>query len=141
MRRGNLADQSGEPFAMRPAAPADEQRRADLEDDARARGGIGQVSEAVLTVDLLYAEGPKGGHKAVVRNIQLDRITSTASPRVMFIRGFEGAVIENIRITNSTFQGVTETEVVSYARNISLDNVTIAPAKAAKSLNSIPPTK
>ena len=102
---------------------------------------IGQVSEAVLTVDLLYAEGPKGGHQAIVRNIQLDRITSTASPRVMFIRGFEGAIVENIRITNSTFQGVTDTEVVSHARNISLDNVTITPAKPAKSLNSIPAAK
>ena len=117
-----------------------------------ARGGIlenvfmrnvkvGKVGEAVLTIDLLYAEGPKGGFKAVVRNVQLDNITSTASPRVMFIRGFAGAVVENIRISNSTFEGVTDTEVVSYARNITLDNVTIVPAQAAKSLNSIPTAK
>jgi unsaturated rhamnogalacturonyl hydrolase len=59
----------------------------------------------------------------------------------MFIRGFDGAVIENIRISNSTFEGVTDTEVVSHARNITLDNVTIVPAQAAKSLNSIPTAK
>lgn len=100
---------------------------------------IGRVGEAVLTIDLLYEEGAKGDFKPVVRNVQLDHITSSASPRVMFIRGFPGAVIENIRISNSTFNSVTETEVVQHAGTISFDNVTITPAKAARSLNSVPP--
>jgi unsaturated rhamnogalacturonyl hydrolase len=98
---------------------------------------VGRVGEAVLTIDLLYEEGAKGAFKPVVRNVQLDNITSTASPRVLFIRGFDGAVIENIRISNSTFQGVTETEVVSHARNLTFDNVTILPAKPVRGLNSV----
>ncbi len=102
---------------------------------------IGRVGEAVLTIDLLYEEGAKGPYKPVVRNIQLENITSTASPRLMYIRGFAGAVIENIRISNSTFTGVTDTEVVSYTGNITLNNVTIIPAKAGKSLNSVPAPK
>ncbi|HYD83044.1 MAG TPA: glycoside hydrolase family 88 protein, partial [Opitutus sp.] len=100
---------------------------------------IGRVGEAVLTIDLLYEEGAKGDFKPVVRNVQLDHITSSASPRVMFIRGFPGAVIENIRISNSMFNSVTETEVVRHAGTISFDNVTITPAKAARSLNSVLP--
>ena len=99
---------------------------------------IGHVGEAVLTIDLLYEEGAKGAFKPIVRNVQLDRITSTGSPRVMYIRGFAGAVIENIRISNSVFDGVTETEVVQHAGTITLNNVTITPAKAAPSLNSRP---
>ena len=102
---------------------------------------IGRVGEAVLTIDLLYEEGAKGAFKPVVRNVQLDNITSSASPRVLFIRGFEGAIIDNIRISNSTFNGVTETEVVQHAGTITLRNVTIQPAKPAKSLNSVPATK
>ncbi|HYC73067.1 MAG TPA: glycoside hydrolase family 88 protein, partial [Opitutaceae bacterium] len=90
---------------------------------------IGQVAEAVLTIDLLYEEGARGPHRPVVRNVQMDNITSSASPRVMFIRGFEGAIVENIRIANSTFNGVTETEVVQHAGTITLQNVTITPAK------------
>ena len=43
---------------------------------------IGRVSEAVLTIDLLYEEGAAGAFKPVVRNVQLDRVTATASPRV-----------------------------------------------------------
>lgn len=100
---------------------------------------IGRVGEAVLTIDLLYEEGEQGAFKPVVRNVQLDRITSTASPRVLYIRGFEGAVVDGIRISNSTFNGVTETEVVQHAGTITLDKVTITPARLPRGLNSVPP--
>ncbi|MCF7688210.1 MAG: glycoside hydrolase family 88 protein, partial [Cephaloticoccus sp.] len=99
---------------------------------------IGQVGEAVLTIDLLYEEGAKGAFRPIVRNVQLDHITSTASPRVMYVRGFEGAIIDDIRISNSTFSGVTQTEVVQHAGKITLEHVTITPAKATGSLNSVP---
>ncbi|HUG10454.1 MAG TPA: glycosyl hydrolase family 28 protein, partial [Opitutaceae bacterium] len=99
---------------------------------------IGRVGEAVLTIDLLYEEGAKGAFMPVVRNVQLDNITSSASPRVLFIRGFEGAVVDGIRISNSTFNGVTETEVVQHAGSISFNNVTITPAKMTRGLNSVP---
>lgn len=100
---------------------------------------VGQVAEAVLTIDLLYEEGAKGAFKPIVRNVQMDNITSSASPRVMYIRGFEGAIIDNIRISNSTFNGVTHTEVVHHAGSITFNNVTINPAKPVRGLNSVPP--
>ena len=98
---------------------------------------IGRVGEAVLTIDLLYEEGAKGAFQPIVRNVQLDNITSSASPRVMFIRGFEGAIIDNIRISNSVFNGVTETRVVTHTGSITLKNVTIQPAKQVRGLNSV----
>lgn len=99
---------------------------------------VGRVGEAVLTIDLLYEEGAKGDFKPIVRNVELDNVTSTASPRVMFIRGFEGAIIDDIRIRNSTFKGVTATEVVTHTGAIQFDNVTIEPAKGTRGLNSVP---
>ncbi len=102
---------------------------------------IGRVGEAVLTIDLLYEEGARGAFKPVVRNVQLDNITSSASPRVMYVRGFDGAVIDGIRISNSVFNGVTETEVVQHAGTITFQNVTVNPAKVARSLNSVPAAK
>ncbi len=100
---------------------------------------IGRVGEAVVTIDLLYEEGAKGDFKPVVRNVQLDNVTSSASPRVLYIRGFAGAVIDDIRIRNSTFNGVTETEVVQHAGRISFDQVTITPAKLTRGRNSVAP--
>jgi unsaturated rhamnogalacturonyl hydrolase len=101
---------------------------------------VGRVGEAVLTIDLLYEEGAKGDFKPIVRNVELDNVTSTASPRVLFIRGFEGAVIDDIRIRNSAFKGVTATEVITHTGAISLQNVTIEPAQATRGLNSNPPS-
>ena len=100
---------------------------------------IGRVAEAVLTIDLLYEEGARGEHMPIVRNVEIDNVTSTGSPRVMFVKGFDGAIVENIRFKNSTFSGVTSAEVLSHARKVSFDNVTIEPAGGAKGLNSVPP--
>ncbi|HWA85018.1 MAG TPA: glycoside hydrolase family 88 protein [Opitutus sp.] len=99
---------------------------------------IGRVSEAVLTIDLLYEEGPRGDHPPVVRHIQLDHITSSASPRVMYIRGFDAATIDDIRIAHSTFNSVTDPEVVQHAGRVTLDHVTINPQKIVRSLDSRP---
>lgn len=97
---------------------------------------VGRVTEAILTVDFIYDTGAKGPHRPVLRNVEIDNVTSTSSPRVMWIVGFEGTTIENIRFKNCTFRGVEATEVVSHAGAISFNNVTIEPAKKGRSLNS-----
>jgi unsaturated rhamnogalacturonyl hydrolase len=98
---------------------------------------IGRVAEAVLTIDLIYEEGARGEHRPVVRNVSLENVTSKASPRVMWIAGFEGAVIDGVRFSNCTFGGVEAAEMLSHAGAISFQNVTIEPAgKKARSLNS-----
>jgi unsaturated rhamnogalacturonyl hydrolase len=97
---------------------------------------IGRVAEAVLTIDLLYEEGANGQHQPVVRNVVLERITSRASPRVMWIAGFKGAIIDDVCIMDSTFAGVEATEVLQNAGMVVLKNVVIEPAKKGRSLNS-----
>jgi len=57
------------------------------------------------------------------------------------VRGIPAGVIENIRISDSIFSGVTETEVVEHAGTITFKRVTVQPAKTVKGLNSIPPPK
>jgi unsaturated rhamnogalacturonyl hydrolase len=99
---------------------------------------IGRVSEAVLTIDLMYEEGPRGPHHPIVRNVSLENVTSRASPRVMWIAGFPAATIDNIRLANCTFRGVETAESVFGAGMISLQNVVIESTKKARSLNSAP---
>jgi unsaturated rhamnogalacturonyl hydrolase len=101
---------------------------------------VGRVSEAILTIDLLYEEGAKGNFRPIVRNVELDNVTSTASPRVLFIRGFPNAVIDDIRIRNSTFKGVTDAEVLSHTGSLQFQNVTIEPAMTTRAMNSEPAT-
>ena len=114
------------------------QRGGVIENVFMRRVEIGHVAEAVLTIDLAYEEGARGPHRPVVRNVVLENVTSQASPRVMWIAGFPAATIDGIRFANCTFRGVESAEVVSHAGSISLQNVTIEPAKKAKSRNTVP---
>jgi unsaturated rhamnogalacturonyl hydrolase len=97
---------------------------------------VGRVAEAVLTIDLLYDTGDKGPHKPVVRNVQIENVTSRSSPRVMWVVGFPGVTIDDIRFRNCTFRGVETAEVLNHAGSFSFENVTIEPAKRGRSLNS-----
>ncbi|HYP54603.1 MAG TPA: glycoside hydrolase family 28 protein, partial [Pyrinomonadaceae bacterium] len=60
---------------------------------------VGRVAEAVLTIDLVYA-GEQGPHRPVVRNVHVENVTSRSSPRVMWVVGFPGVQIDNIRFVN-----------------------------------------
>ncbi len=115
------------------------QRGGILENVFMRRVKIGRVGEAVVTVDFLYEEGAVGPYRPVVRNVQLDHVTSAASPRVLYLNGFPGAVIDQLRFTDCAFGGVRETEVVNGAGTITFERVTITPAQAAASLHSMPP--
>jgi polygalacturonase len=117
-----------------------------FKDNAR-RGGIienvfmrncdvGRVAEAVLTIDLLYEEGSNGVHQAIVRNVGLENVRSQSSPRVMWIAGYPGAVIDNVSFTDCAFRGVEAAEMLSGAGTVTFYNVTIEPAKKGRSLNS-----
>ena len=97
---------------------------------------IGRVGEAVLTIDFLYDTGDKGPYKPVVRNVQIENVTSRSSPRVMWVVGFPGVVIDDIRFRNCTFRGVESAEVLNHVGSFSFENVTIEPAKKGRSLNS-----
>jgi len=117
-----------------------------FKDNAR-RGGIienvfmrnvevGRVSEAILTIDLLYEDGSNGVHQAVVRNVELENVRSQSSPRVMWIVGYPGAVIDGVRFRNCVFRGVETAEMLSHAGSVLFDKVTIEPAKKGRSLDS-----
>lgn len=98
---------------------------------------VGRVAEAILTVDFLYETGANGPHKPVVRNVQIEKVTSASSPRVMWIAGFPGATIDNIRFIDCIFRGVEATEQLQQVGLISFQNVTIEPMKKGRSRNSV----
>jgi hypothetical protein len=54
------------------------------------------------------------------------------------VRGFPAATIDGLRIANSTFRGVAATEVLNHTGRVVFENVTIEPAVAVNSLNSVP---
>jgi len=86
---------------------------------------IGQVAEAVLRIDLLYGEGDAGGFVPIIRNINMENVTSKKSRYALFITGYERAPATGIYLTNCTFDNVEKPNVVIGAKDLILTNVKI----------------
>jgi polygalacturonase len=97
---------------------------------------VGRVSEALLTIDFLYEEGARGAYPPTARNIVIENVKASESPRLFYIAGFEGATIDGIRVRNTQILNATATEVIEHAGGIELQNVEITPANKPRSLSS-----
>ena len=93
---------------------------------------IGRVARAILSVEFDYEEGANGLHKPVLRNVTLENATSESSGSVAIITAFPGAVIENTRLKNCVFRGVEGADLLRHSGSLTLENVTIEPAKKKK---------
>ncbi|HEY9153865.1 MAG TPA: glycosyl hydrolase family 28 protein, partial [Opitutaceae bacterium] len=97
---------------------------------------VGQVTEAILTVDLMYEEGAKGSFPPTIRNVSLEQVTGEHVPRVLWIDAFPAATVDNITFRDCTFRGLDAAELVANAGRITFDHVSIEPAHRHDSLNS-----
>jgi polygalacturonase len=86
---------------------------------------VGQVAHAVITIDFNYEEGAKGSFTPVVRNYTVDHLTSTKSKHALDVQGLTGAPIYNLRLTNCTFDNVSEPSIVKNISGASLNNVKV----------------
>jgi polygalacturonase len=84
---------------------------------------VGQVAEAVVSIDFYYEEGDKGTFQPVVRDIDVRRVTSRKSQFALRLRGFPQSPISDVRVVDCTFDGVEKDDVLEAVRNIELRNV------------------
>jgi len=89
--------------------------------------GVGLVADAVLQIDFVYEEGPRGPYPPVARTIVMENITVRETPRVLNVVGFPGAEISAVRIYNSTFQNVRGKDLVRDAGDVKLVDCVIEP--------------
>ena len=93
---------------------------------------IGRVARAVLSVEFDYEEGANGPHQPVLRNVLIENVTTKSAGRVSAITAFPGAVIEGVRLKDCIFRGVEAADVLQDAGTLTLQNVTVEPAKKEK---------
>jgi polygalacturonase len=86
---------------------------------------VGQVAEAVVTIDFFYEEGEAGTHMPVVRNIDVRNVTSRKSLHALLLRGFKAAPISGVRLENCTFDGVAKPDVLENVKGVELKNVRV----------------
>ena len=86
---------------------------------------VGQVAQAVLSIDFNYEEGSKGGYKPVARDVEIRNVTSGKSAYALYLRGFVNAPITDIRVIDCTFAGVGHPNMIEHVNGLTLDHVTI----------------
>jgi polygalacturonase len=86
---------------------------------------VGQVKEAIVSIDFNYEEGDTGDFPPLVRNIEVRNVTSSKSQYALYLRGFPRAVIHDVRLTDCTFQNVAKPDVLENVKDVVLRNVKV----------------
>ena len=86
---------------------------------------IGQVAEAVLKVNFQYGEGDAGDFTPIVRNINMENITSGKSKYALSISGYERSPITGIHLKNCVFNNVEKSNILIGVKNLAMENVKI----------------
>jgi polygalacturonase len=86
---------------------------------------IGQVAEAVLKINFFYGEGDTGEFTPMVRNINMENVTSEKSRYALLINGYERSPITDVTLKNCTFNNVERENKLVGIKNLVLDNVKI----------------
>jgi polygalacturonase len=86
---------------------------------------IGQVKQVVLAIDFNYPDIEKGEYKPVVRNINLENVTSRKSKSALLLQGFEDAPIMDVTLKNCTFDNAANPDVISNVKNLVMENVKV----------------
>jgi polygalacturonase len=84
---------------------------------------IGQVAHAAITIDFNYEEGAKGKFTPVMRNFMVDGLKCGKSKFGVDIQGLDNAPVYDISIANSTFDSVSDGNIVKNVKGVILRNV------------------
>ena len=86
---------------------------------------VGEVAEAVVTINFFYEEGEGGAYLPTVRNVEVRNVTSRKSQHALLLRGFKNAQISGVLIEDCTFDGVQQEDVLENVKGIELKNVRV----------------
>jgi hypothetical protein len=86
---------------------------------------VGQVSDAVLAIDLYYEEGQNGAFEPVVRDVELRGVTSQKSKYGVYMRAYPRSEISDVRVIDCHFDGVAKGNVSEGVRGLVFENVTL----------------
>jgi polygalacturonase len=86
---------------------------------------VGEVAEAVVTINFFYEEGEGGKYLPTVKDIDVRNVTSRKSEYALLLRGFKNAPISGVRIENCTFEGVAKGDLLENVRGVELRNVRV----------------
>jgi hypothetical protein len=84
---------------------------------------IGQVSQAVVTVDFQYEEGDTGKFPPTVRDVEVRNVTSQKSRNALSLRGYSYAPVTNVRLQDCRFENVAQPDILEHVKDLRFENV------------------
>lgn len=84
---------------------------------------IGTVGRAAIRINFHYSDGDVGEFVPRVSNVSVSDIVGENVRQVLFLQGYERSPVQNVRVSNSRFEGVKEADVVEHVEGLVLDNV------------------
>ena len=85
---------------------------------------VGTVRD-LLVINFYYEEGENGPFRPVVRDINIIDVHCANAERVLNLRGFEHAPIQNIKLVDVAVENATLPSRVEHVEGLVLDNVTV----------------
>lgn len=86
---------------------------------------VGQVADAVLSINLLYEEGDAGAFPPAIRNIEMINVTSKKSKYALYLKGYKQTPLCDIRLSQCSFENVAQADVVENVEGLVLDHVMV----------------
>jgi len=86
---------------------------------------VGQLADAVVHCDFLYEEGAAGDFTPVLRDVLVQRVTSSRSQYALYLRGIPGGVIERVAVEECDFRNVARDNLLEYVSDLRLSNVLV----------------
>jgi polygalacturonase len=86
---------------------------------------VGEVAEAVVTINFFYEEGDTGPYPPIVRDVEVRNVTSRKSQYALLLRGYKHDPISGVRIVDCRFDGVEKPDVIEAVKDLELANVRI----------------
>ena len=102
------------------------QDRGGVIDGVHLRNVFGQnVEREILFVSMFYQNGGTKGFFPQINNLTIDRMRINGGRIAATFRGFPQSHIRNVLISNSTFTGITEPNLIENTDNLVFRNTTI----------------
>ncbi len=86
---------------------------------------VGQVAEAVISIDFFYEEGEGGPFRPVVKDIFVDNVTCQRSKYGLYFRGYVNDPISGVDISHCTFNNATSGNLLEHVESVKMQDTTV----------------
>jgi len=86
---------------------------------------VGEVKEAVLTINFLYEEGDGGDFTPIVRNVVLENVKSKKSKYGLLIRAYDRSPVTGLKMVNCQFSNVKDGNIIEHVKSPVIESVQI----------------